>query len=52
MMKQEATKRGHVALVIDDEPQIRRLLRVTLEANGYRVFDAAAGQSGLASIST
>jgi two-component system KDP operon response regulator KdpE len=35
------------ALVIDDEPQIRRLLRVTLEANGYRVFDAASGQDGL-----
>src|SRR5688572_14866694 len=37
-----------IALVIDDEPQIRRLLRVTLEANGYRVFDAATGQDGLA----
>lgn len=36
-----------VALVIDDEPQIRRLLRVTLEANGYRVFDAATGQEGI-----
>ena len=37
-----------VALIIDDEPQIRRLLRVTLEANGYRVFDAATGQDGIA----
>jgi two-component system KDP operon response regulator KdpE len=37
-----------VALVIDDEPQIRRLLRITLEANGYRVFDAATGEDGLA----
>jgi len=36
-----------IALVIDDEPQIRRLLRVTLEANGYRVFDAATGQDGV-----
>jgi two-component system KDP operon response regulator KdpE len=36
-----------VALVIDDEPQIRRLLRVTLEAGGYRVFDAASGQDGI-----
>jgi two-component system KDP operon response regulator KdpE len=36
-----------VALVIDDEPQIRRLLRVTLEANGYRVFDAATGKEGI-----
>ncbi len=35
------------ALVIDDEPQIRRLLRITLEGNGYRVFDAATGKDGL-----
>src|SRR5258705_13798324 len=35
------------ALVIDDEPQIRRLLRITLEGNGYRVFDAANGKDGL-----
>jgi two-component system KDP operon response regulator KdpE len=36
-----------VALVIDDEPQIRRLLRVTLEASNYQVFDAATGQDGV-----
>ena len=35
------------ALVIDDEPQIRRLLRITLEGNGYRVFDADSGHSGI-----
>jgi two-component system KDP operon response regulator KdpE len=34
-------------LIIDDEVQIRRLLRVNLEANGYRVFEAATGQAGL-----
>ncbi len=27
--------------------QIRRLLRVSLEAHGYRVFEAATGQAGL-----
>jgi two-component system KDP operon response regulator KdpE len=43
----EADKIKNVALVIDDEPQIRRLLRVTLEANGYQVVDAATGQDGL-----
>ena len=37
----------NIALIIDDEPQIRRLLRVTLEANGYQVVDAATGQEGL-----
>ncbi len=36
-----------IALVIDDEPQIRRLLRVTLESNGYRVFDAPTGNEGI-----
>ena len=34
-------------LVIDDEVQIRRLLRVTLEAAGYAVRDAESGQLGL-----
>jgi two-component system KDP operon response regulator KdpE len=43
----ETEKIRNVALVIDDEPQIRRLLRVTLEANGYQVVDAATGQDGL-----
>jgi two-component system KDP operon response regulator KdpE len=35
------------ALVIDDELQIRRLLRVCLEAKGYRVSEAASGQEGI-----
>jgi two-component system KDP operon response regulator KdpE len=48
MMKLESNKRVPVALIIDDEPQIRRLLRVTLEASGYRVCEAATGQEGLA----
>ena len=37
-----------VILIIDDEPQIRRLLRVTLESNGYQIFDAATGNDGIA----
>lgn len=35
-------------LVIDDEVQIRRLLRVTLESEGYRVREAETAQLGLA----
>jgi two-component system KDP operon response regulator KdpE len=35
------------ALVVDDESQIRRLLRVCLESNGYRVVEAATGQEGI-----
>ncbi len=46
-MSETADKPTSAVLVIDDEPQIRRLLRVTLEANGYRVFDAATGQDGI-----
>ena len=34
-------------LVIDDEDQIRRLLRLTLEDAGYAVREAATGQAGL-----
>ncbi len=37
-----------VVLVIDDEVQIRRLLKISLEANGYKVFEAANGEQGLA----
>jgi two-component system KDP operon response regulator KdpE len=42
------TKNACSALVIDDEPQIQRLLTITLESNGYRVATAASGQEGLA----
>lgn len=35
------------ALVIDDEPQIRRALRAGLERNGYAVTLAASGEEGL-----
>jgi two-component system KDP operon response regulator KdpE len=47
-VSQTANKPATTVLVIDDEPQIRRLLRVTLEANDYEVFDAATGQDGIA----
>src|ERR1700687_5071760 len=36
-----------VALVIDDEVQIRRLLRVALESENYQVHEAETGQQGL-----
>lgn len=39
-------------LIIDDEVQIRRLLRVALEANDYVVSEAEQGQQGLAEIAT
>jgi two-component system, OmpR family, KDP operon response regulator KdpE len=33
-------------LVVEDEPQIRRLLRSTLGAEGYRVVESATAQRG------
>lgn len=38
------------AVIIDDEAQIRRLLRMVLEARGYEVSEAADGTAGLQEI--
>lgn len=38
------------ALVIDDEKQIRKLLRVVLEEQHYRVMEAETGRQGLAEV--
>jgi two-component system KDP operon response regulator KdpE len=38
---------GPVVLIIDDEVAIRRFLRISLEAHGYQVHEAATGQAGL-----
>jgi len=35
-------------LIIDDEIQIRRLLEITLSANGYKIVEASSGKEGLA----
>ena len=35
-----------MVLIIDDEPQIRRLLALTLEANGYRTLSTDKGREG------
>ncbi|WP_439649583.1 response regulator [Halomonas alkalisoli] len=35
-------------LIIDDEPQIRRFLRISLVSQGFRVSEAATGGEGLA----
>lgn len=35
-------------LIIDDEVQIRRLLEITLSANGYKISEASTGKEGLA----
>jgi len=40
------TKTGNI-LIIDDEVQIRRLLEITLTAEGYGISEAADGKEGL-----
>lgn len=39
-------------LVIDDEPQIRKFMEISLRAQGYVVEQAANGESGLAALAT
>lgn len=34
-------------LIIDDEPQIRKLLKISLESNDYKIIEASTGAEGL-----
>jgi len=43
----ESTTKPRAVLVIEDEAQIRRLLRVCLERNGYQVIEASTGEEGI-----
>jgi two-component system KDP operon response regulator KdpE len=38
---------GGRLLIVDDEPQIRKLLKVTLQAHGYVIDEASTGESAL-----
>jgi two-component system KDP operon response regulator KdpE len=40
---------GETILVIDDEPQIRRVMRSTLSAQGYVISEAMTGEEGIES---
>jgi DNA-binding response OmpR family regulator len=40
----------HTILTIEDQPDIRRLIRMTLEFKGYRVLEAEDGDRGLAMV--
>ena len=46
----DVMKAARTALIIDDEKQIRRLLRIALEEAGHQVYEAETGQAGLAEI--
>ncbi len=39
-------------LVVDDEPQIRKFLRISLTAQGYDVLEAPAGEDGISKCAT
>jgi DNA-binding response OmpR family regulator len=41
------TEAAGKVLVVDDEPQIRRFLRLGLEGHGYAVLEAATGEAAL-----
>ncbi len=46
------TTSQHVAIVIEDEKQIRRFLRTSLEAEGFAVYEAETGRQGLVEAAT
>jgi len=41
---------GATVLVVDDEPQIRRVMRATLSANGYVIAEASNGEDAVESV--
>lgn len=43
-------EKGKRILVIDDEPQIQRLIKVSLSVHGYEVYEASTAQEGLGKI--
>ena len=41
-----------LVLLIEDEPQMRRFLRVTLQSRGYDLIEASSGEEGIAQAAT
>ena len=46
------TETKSLILLIEDEPQMRRFLRVTLQGHGYRLIEASTGEEGLTEVAT
>jgi excisionase family DNA binding protein len=42
--------RGPLVLVVDDDPQVREVVRINLELEGYAVREAANAEEGLAAV--
>jgi two-component system KDP operon response regulator KdpE len=47
-----APSHGPTVLVIEDEPEIRRFLRASLQSHGYRLVEAPTGREGLQAAET
>jgi two-component system KDP operon response regulator KdpE len=48
----DAAAREPLVLVVEDEPQVMRFLRVTLPPHGYRMIEAGSGRQALLQVST
>ncbi len=46
------TEKKDLILLIEDEPQMRRFLRITLQSQGYRLAEAATAREGLMQATT
>lgn len=44
--------RGQAILVVDDEAAVREIIKLTLEANGYKILTASDGTEAVASFAT
>jgi excisionase family DNA binding protein len=44
------SERGPLVLVVDDDPQVREVVRINLELEGYAVREAADAEDGLAAL--
>src|SRR5438270_4764757 len=42
--------RGPLVLVVDDDPQVREIVRVNLHMEGYTVREASNGEEGLKAV--
>jgi len=43
---------GNLVLVVDDEPQMRKFIRASLESHGYKISEAATVKSALAQVAS
>jgi CheY-like chemotaxis protein len=48
--RRKASMANEKILVVDDDPDLVEVIRLTLEAKGYQVFSAASGTEGLAKV--